>query len=305
MSRSQPPGRLVPVAGGTMHLLCQGEGSPTVVLDAGLGGSFLDWAAVQPEVARFTRVCALDRPGYGWSQARRSERTSLNIVRELEDLLRVAGIEAPYVMVGHSFGGFNMRLYAARHPETVRGLVLVDASHQQGLERLPPAYWRAVRVTLTLARWMAPWGGLGIADALGLIPATRVFDGLPASAATAARRHLCCSRTIRTIRRELKALPQSQRQVAEAGSLGDLPVVVLTSNVSTQPDRDLPRGISLDDMRRAWRVLQAELLALSSRSRQVRVEDSGHYIAIERPQPVIRAILATVQLARAELVGAA
>ncbi len=304
MNHVNPPGRLVSVAGGDIHLLCSGEGSPTVILDAGLGGSTLDWTLVQEQVARFTRVCSFDRPGYGWSEPRAGERTTRNIVRELEELLRTAEIPGPYVLVGHSFGGLNMRLFSTRNPGKVCGLVLVDASHEEGLERLPPAFWKSIRLTLSVARWISPIGGLRLADALGLIPNTRVFECLPKEAAVSARRHLCRSQTIRTTHRELDALSESQRQVAEAGRLGDLPVVVLTSSVSTHPGRDLPPGVSIEEMRRAWRALQAELLRLSSRSRQVLVEDSGHYIAIERPQPVIRAIRETVQLARTEAVGA-
>ncbi len=298
------PGRLVQVGGGDVHVLCLGEGSPTVILDSGLGGSCLDWTLVQEEVSRFTRVCSFDRPGYGWSEPRSTERTSRTIVRELEMLLRAAEISGPYVMVGHSFGGLNMRLFAALNREEVRGLVLVDASHEQGLERLPQAFWSAVRRQLRVARWISALGGLRLADALGFIPTTRLFRQLPGKAAAAARRQFCRSETIRTLRRELDALPGSQRQVAASGNLGDLPLVILTSNLSLNPNRDLGPDVPIEEMRRAWRALQAELLGLSSRSRQVFVEDSGHYIAIERPQPVIRAIRETVDLARTAAVEA-
>ena len=299
-----PPGTLVRVGGRDIHLLCRREGSPTVILDSGLGSSSLDWSLVQEEVARFTRVCSFDRPGYGWSEPRPGARTSLIIVQELEELLRTVGIDGPYVMAGHSFGGLNARLFSARNPGKVRGLVLVDASHEEGLERLPQAFWRSVRLNLSIARWISPIGGLRLADALGLIPTARLLEHLPEEAAASARQHFFRSETIRTACRELDALPESQRQVAEAGSLGDLSLVVLTSNVSMNPNRELAPGVSLEEMRRAWHALQSEFLQLSSRSRQVLVEDSGHYIPIERPQPVIRAIRETVELARTEAVGA-
>ncbi|MFQ6045955.1 MAG: alpha/beta fold hydrolase [Gemmatimonadales bacterium] len=299
-----PPGRLVPLAGGDIHLLSCGAGSPTVVLDAGLGSSLLDWSLVQDEVARFTRVCSFDRPGYGWSEPRRGGRTSHVMVQELQELLQTAEIDGPYVMVGHSFGGLNVRLFSARNPEKVRGLVLVDASHEEGLQRLPRTYWRFVRLSLRVARWIAPIGGLRLADALGFVPTTRLFEHFPEETAAFARQLCFRSRTMRTALRELAALPVSQRQVTEVGHLGDLPVVVLTSNLFTDSDRELAPGVSLEEMRSAWHVLQSELLRLSSRSRRVLVEDSGHYMAIERPQPVIRAIRETVELARSEAVGA-
>lgn len=295
-----PPGTLVGVGRAGIHLLCRGEGSPTVVLDSGLGGCCLDWSLVQEEVARFTRVCSFDRPGYGWSDPRPGPRTSLVIVQELEELLASAGIDGPYIMAGHSFGGLNVRLFAARNRRKVGGLILVDGSHHEGLERLPRAFWRSVRLNLGIARWISPIGGLRLADALGLVPTTRLLRHLPEDAAACATRLFLRSETIRTVRRELDGLPASQRQVADAGTLGDLPVVVLTSNVSTHPDRDLAPGIPFEDMRRSWHGLQAELLGLSTRSRQVLVEDSGHYIAMERPRPVIRAIREAVELARTD-----
>lgn len=291
------PGTLAHTRGGAMHLLRRGAGSPTVILDAGLAGCSLDWTLVLDDVATFTQVCAIDRPGYGWSAPRAGERSSSVIVEEIEELLRVAGVAGPYVVVGHSFGGLNMRLFAARNRATTRGLVLVDASHTEGLERLPAVYWDAIRRRLRLARWIAPTGALHLADALGLIPETRLFARFPGPARAAARRHFCRGRTIATTRRELAALALSERQVAAAKDLGDLPVVVLSSSLTLHPDRDLPRGVSITEMRRVWRALQAEMLGLSSRSRQVVVEESGHYIALERPQRVIRAIREAVELA--------
>jgi pimeloyl-ACP methyl ester carboxylesterase len=292
------PGRLVHLRDGAMHVLCRGNGSPTVILDAGLAGCSLDWALVQEHVAKFTSVCTFDRPGYGWSAPRAGQRSSGVIVREIEELLQAAGVAGPYVVVGHSFGGLNMRLFAARNREAVRALVLVDASHTEGLERLPRAYWDAVRRKLRLARWIAPTGALHLADALGLIPETRLYARFPDSARVPARRHFCRSGTIVTTCRELDALPSSQRQVAAAGTLGQLPVVVLSSVLTLHPDRDLPRAVSARELRRVWQLLQAELLALSTQSRQVLVEESGHYIAIERPQAVVQAIRDTVQHAR-------
>src|SRR5690242_14406475 len=110
------PGKLVDVGGYKLHINCTGTGSPTVILDAGLGGTSLDWSKVQPAVTRFTRVCSYDRAGYGWSESGRGLRTSQQIVTELHLLLSRAKIEGPYVLVGHSAGGMNMRLYAYRYP---------------------------------------------------------------------------------------------------------------------------------------------------------------------------------------------
>jgi pimeloyl-ACP methyl ester carboxylesterase len=106
-----------------------GQGSPTVLLEAGNGASSLDWFAVQPEVARTTRVCAYDRAGSGWSERGTGDRSGPTLVRELHTLLTNASIAPPYVLVGHSYGGLYARLYAARYPDEVVGMVLVDATH--------------------------------------------------------------------------------------------------------------------------------------------------------------------------------
>ena len=99
------PGVLVQVDGHRMHLDCRGQGSPTVLLDAGLGDSAATWALVQPQVAEFTRVCSYDRPGLGWSEESSGARDSRHVATALEDLLLQAHIAGPYVLAGHSFGG--------------------------------------------------------------------------------------------------------------------------------------------------------------------------------------------------------
>lgn len=134
------PGQLVEIKGRRMHLHCAGEGSPTVVVDSGLGSYSADWQLVQPEVAKFTRICTYDRPGYGWSQPGPRPRTSRQMARELHSLLAAAqgaGLAGPYLLVGYSLGGFNVRLYARQHPDEVAGLVLVDSAHEEMLSRLP------------------------------------------------------------------------------------------------------------------------------------------------------------------------
>lgn len=125
-----PPvtGKFVDVNGYRLFINCTGEGSPTVILDAGLGGSSgMDWNLVQPEASKITRVCSYDRAGRGYSEKGPEPRTSELIVTELHTLLNNAGIQGPYVLAGYSFGGMNMRLYASRYPNDVVGMVLVDS----------------------------------------------------------------------------------------------------------------------------------------------------------------------------------
>jgi pimeloyl-ACP methyl ester carboxylesterase len=127
---------LVDVGGHQLYINCAGKGTPAVVLEAGLNSGSEAWNSFQPGVAEFTRVCSYDRAGVGQSEAGPKPRTSQNIVDDLRRLLSNAGIRGPYVLVGHSFGGMNVRLYAAQYPEEVAGVVLVDSFHPDSLFRL-------------------------------------------------------------------------------------------------------------------------------------------------------------------------
>ena len=127
--RFPPPGQMVDVGGHRLHICCTGRGGPTVVMDSGFPGTSLSWTFVQPEVAKFTSACSYDRAGLGWSDAGPMPRTSRQIVEELHALLLNARADEPYVLVGHSFGTFTVRLYASSYPAEVAGIVLLDPIH--------------------------------------------------------------------------------------------------------------------------------------------------------------------------------
>src|ERR1700691_2336881 len=120
------PGRRVDVGGYQLHINCTGEGTPVVVLDSGLGDSYVSWIKVQPQVAKFTQVCSYDRAGLGYSDNSPRRRTSKVMAEELHTLLHNAGVEPPYVLVGHSMGGYNVRLFTSLYRSEVVGMVLVD-----------------------------------------------------------------------------------------------------------------------------------------------------------------------------------
>jgi len=130
-----PPGRLIDVGGHTLHLYCTGEGSPTVILEAAGPGWSVYWSKVQPEISKVTRVCSYDRAGFGWSDSGPLPRSGQQMAKELHQLLTRAGISGPYVLVGHSLGGFIVRLYRQAHPDDVVGMVLVDAGHERQFEQ--------------------------------------------------------------------------------------------------------------------------------------------------------------------------
>jgi pimeloyl-ACP methyl ester carboxylesterase len=114
------------VGGRSLYLECAGKGSPTVVMDAGLGNTHETWQSVAPAVRKLTRTCTYDRANLGKSDSASKPRTSADVVADLHRLLGAAGIRPPYLLVGHSFGGLDLRLFAAQHPTEVSGIVLVD-----------------------------------------------------------------------------------------------------------------------------------------------------------------------------------
>jgi len=146
---------MVDVGGVSLHIHCVGEGTPVVVLEAGLGNDATTWRETQPEIARFTRACAYNRAGTGYSGPAAKPHTSRQIGRELHALLSGAHIAGPYVLVGHSFGGLNVRMFASEHPNDVAGMVLVDASSEDQDTRifglLPEDQRKSMRATFGVA----------------------------------------------------------------------------------------------------------------------------------------------------------
>jgi len=271
------PGQLVDIGGYRLHIYCAGQGSPTVIFDAGLGDSYMSWRKVQPQIARLTKVCSYDRAGLGYSDSSPRARTSKTIAEELHMLLRSAAIPAPYVLVGHSMGGFDVRLYASAYRGDVAGLVLVDSSHPEQQKRLPAAVndldagWVREQEFFELAM------PFGIARVLG-------FCGEDAEVRAAE----CNFHSVRESVKELKSVSESAAQAATAGSLGDIPLAVLSSDPD-RPQLDLPEDL-VKPTNEAWQQMQNELAQLSSRSTHTVVKNSGHYIQLDQPGAVIEAI---------------
>ena len=149
--RFPEPGRLVDTGGHLLKINCTGSGSPTVVLESGWGDVLVEWLAVQTQISTFTRVCSYDRAGYGESDPGPQPRTSLQIARELHALLQSSGEHPPFILVGHSFGGYNVRVFHGRYPNEVVGLVLVDATQEDQYQLLPAA-WKQLFES-ELSRW--------------------------------------------------------------------------------------------------------------------------------------------------------
>jgi pimeloyl-ACP methyl ester carboxylesterase len=279
------PGRLVNVGGSRMHIDCTGEGSPTVVLESGLGDSYVSWRKVQPQIAKFTRVCSYDRAGLGYSDASSQPRTSRIIASELHALLQAAGIAPPYVLVGHSMGGYDVRLYASLYRSEVTGMVLVDASHPEQENRFPPELKNMEGSWLREAEFLEYTMPFGVPRLLGLC------DEDPVQRAAECDWHAAHEGV-----EEMKAFPESASQTAATGALGDMPLAVL-SHDPDKPSADLPADLA-KPTNDVWEKMQEELAHLSSKGTQTIAKNSSHYIQIDRPDVVIDAVRGVVEQAR-------
>src|SRR5215213_5406379 len=251
-----PPGEMVDVNGQLMHINCMGEGGPTVILEAANFAMSAHWVRVQQQLAQTTRVCAYDRAGMGWSERGPEPRDARQISSELHTLLKGADPEGPYVLVGHSYGGLYARMYAARYPKQVAGVVLVDSSHPEQFTRSSEG--RAMYEQTSRMGAFLPW-----LTRLGVIRLTNFYqahpDLPPKQRAQIEAFNSSTQQWVTTVE-EFGATPQTNAQVRSMGSLGDKPLAVVSA------------GQQFSD----WLEMQDELAALSTNSIHPVVEGATH-----------------------------
>lgn len=275
-AKHPPPGKLVDIGGYRLHLLCMGQGSPTVLFESGVADDSLTWSAVQPEIAKTTRTCSYDRAGYGWSDAGPDPRDAKTSAEELHILLKNAGVSGPFVLVGHSLGGLYVREYAALYRADVSGMVLVDASAPYLYRRINPEVARANE------KFLRKQGDLEDTMPFGWPRLIGWCDHWPAAEREVRRTTECRLTPWRTHLKELKEFDVSSTEVSQSSSLGNLPLIVLTEGAATS--KDPPNSFG---------ALQKELVHLSTQGSQVCVP-GGHMIQVEHPQAVIDAVLHVV-----------
>lgn len=302
--RFPPPGQFVAIDKCRIHLHESGSGSPAVVLEAGIAASSLSWSYVQPLVAKFTRVASYDRPGLGWSEYCKRPRTLEQMSAELFALLAQAGIPPPYVLVGHSFGGLLIRYFAHAKPRDVQGLVLVDPVSIETWAGCSDIDRRRLARGVKLSRRGATLAHLGIvrlalaAASAGKRRLTAVLAGASAGRATstlgrlvgevrklpsevlpAVRSHWSRPSSFHAMADYLACLPACASSAAVLAVPLEIPAIILSAASATQAElRE----------RDAW-------LAGRPRSRHIQIENTGHWLHLERPDLVAEAIRELIQ----------
>lgn len=277
-----PPGRMVEVAPGRrLHLLCEGEAGPTIVVEQGAGEPSLLWRAIQKEARQFARFCLYDRPGSLWSPPAPGPRSIEARAGDLHAMLERAGLPGPYVLVAHSYGGLVVRAFARRFPEETAGLVMVDAIEES--IAFHPDYQRFLRRARPFVALLRGAATVGLLRLFGTL-----FGGRPRDADDAAM----SAATVRpcfyaAIADDIASL---RRPPEDFGGLGDMPLIVLTHG------KPFPGPFAA--LEPFWRAGQERHAALSTRGALWVAENSNHMIAGDEPERVLEALRHMVGMVR-------
>ncbi|RYY47926.1 MAG: alpha/beta hydrolase [Sphingomonadales bacterium] len=298
------PQRLVKLPDGRrMNLHCTGTGSPTVILEGGWTTSTIWWRGIQPRVAVTTRVCSYDRAGYGFSDVGPMPRTAAAIAGDLEAMLKAASIDGPYIIVAHSLGGLDARIFADRNRKRVKGMLLVDPSTpymDRRMDAASPGYAAEMAGMVDAVGTCADGVAAGTLKADD--PASRACVDPPSKTLPAAINHARRAQQLspgyqRTAASELRSIELSSDEVDASRRLwGAMPLIVLTAGQSNAgPDVPKDKQARLDA---EWWAMHDEAARLSTRGAHRLVPASSHFIPKDNPDLVVAAIEELVRGAR-------
>jgi pimeloyl-ACP methyl ester carboxylesterase len=277
-------GQLVDVGGHRLHIECTGAGSPTVVLQSGAAESSFYWGRIAPAVAGTTKVCVYDRAGRGFSEAAAGRQDGVAVANDLHALLAGSGNAGPYVLVGHSTGGAYVRIFAARYPDEVAGIVLLDSQPADAFTALPdyPAFYNTTHTVLALLPSVAR---LGIMRLLG-----SSFADLPQPGQGQERADQVTPRMEASGRDEFAEIPATLRAAEALTSFGNRPLIVVTALA------EAPSG---------WLPAQDRMAALSTNSAHRVLQDMTHEALITSESGATASSKAILDVVAAVRTGAA
>ncbi|OAB40873.1 alpha/beta fold hydrolase [Paenibacillus antarcticus] len=271
-----PPGELVSVNGHKLHIFGEGKGSPTIIFDSGHGlPAYTNWSLIQPEISKTSRTCIYDRAGYGWSEGSSKPRTSAQMVEELHTLLITSGEKAPFILVAHSISALNACLFAHTYPSEVAGLVIVDGGTPQfykQLNRKPLLRIMRIAKYLSILGLIRVLGQFRLISSLNLVQQhlSREYRKLDKALFY---RHFLNDNMLN----ELISLGESTEQVSAIDTLGDIPLVIITSGQNAANIKN-------------WQAGHLSILELSTDKTHIIAEGIGHSVHLEQPETVIREI---------------
>lgn len=280
------PGRIYNVNGYGMHLYCTGSGSPTILLDAGLGNDSLDWDHVQPALSKTTRVCSYDRAGSGWSEPQPGTRDADQITSQLHALLQQAGVTGPLVLMGHSMGGIYIRDYASRYPQEIVGLIFVEAGTPLLEARESVELRAASNISMFQYYFYQADSTLGIERLTG---GCSYAPGAGDEYFERVRAEDECGKLLEPLMREYQNIKQSGDETVHTGPYGDLPVLIFSRDLQIPQGPGLPPKLETE-IKAVWDQAQEELKALSSHSRRIIAKGSGHHIPRDRADLINREV---------------
>ena len=280
--RMKIPGKLISVGEHQFHLLCKGQGSPVVVLENGLWGSYPDWMYTLDSVSEKSKVCAYDRLGMGWSSRNNKPTRAADVAINLKLLFEEAKLDEPLILVGFSAGGLYVREYYKHFPENIIGMMLIDSSHEQQAVRMThiPKNLLLEKFCNTIA-----WTGAGRVFGLFDEYVEKSFSiELHEEQLRAYNRTNFCEGLIF----QSQGMQEDLFSSAVPNQMGDLPLVVIAAG---KPLREqIPNGAVPDEFlvehEKIWPKLQEELSGLSNNSTFIVAKNSGHAIQLEQPKIV-------------------
>ncbi len=287
------PGQIVDVNGRDMHIDCEGEGSPTIILDAGQGGWSSDWADIMPELSENNRVCAYDRAGYGWSDGGDGPRSPQDGADDLAVLLTAAQIEPPYLLVGFSHAGLADRIFAAQHVDQMAGMVLIDPATEFDNEIMSAELMQQQQAAAGMFKGFEFMAKIGLLRLIGTqnMAGSAPFIGTEPADPELYYTFIAAPQWWKTSAQEFVSHLNDDHlaMVRDLGAIPDIPLVIIGSDILGTTGSS-----ALDGLQAARHEKLSTLAAQSAQGEFVIAEGSTHNIPADRPDVVLDAIESTV-----------